>query len=69
MRQFSRLLRRRTLFEVSATTLVVAWLFVLGAYAYYASQAKPEVAGLAAAGILLLVAATSFLYAWREPKA
>ena len=69
MRQFSRLLRRRTLFEVSAITLLVAWLLVLVAYAYHAFQSGAEVAGIAAAAILLLVAATSFLYAWREPGA
>ena len=67
MRQLSRLLRRRTLFEASAITLGVAWSLVLGAYAYHAIQSGAEVAGIAAAAILLLIAATSFLYAWREP--
>jgi hypothetical protein len=69
MRQFSRLLRRRTLFEAFAITLAAAWIVVLAAYAYYALASKPAAGGLAAAGIVLLIAIASFLYAWREPEA
>jgi hypothetical protein len=69
MRQFSRLLRRWSLFGVSAIAAGVAWLLVLVAYAYYAANSKPQLAGGAAAVIVLLIAAASFLYAWREPGA
>ena len=68
----SRLLRARRrwgLFRVSAITLGLAWLLVLAAYAYYAANSRPGVSGIAAAAALLLIAAASFLYAWREPGA
>lgn len=66
---FSRLRRRWTLIRVSAIALGLAWLLVLAAYAYYAANSRPEVSGVAAAAVLLVIAIASFLYAWREPKA
>ncbi|HKW92560.1 MAG TPA: hypothetical protein VJX92_11715 [Methylomirabilota bacterium] len=69
MPQFSRLLRRWGVLRVSAITLVLAWLVVLAAYAYYASNGRPEPSGIAAGAVLALIAAASFLYAWREPGA
>jgi hypothetical protein len=69
MPQFSRLLGRWRLLRVSAITLGVAWLLVLAAYIYYASNANAEAPSYGAAAVLLLIAAASFLYAWREPGA
>jgi zinc transporter ZupT len=69
MPQFSRLLRRWRFLRVAAITLGVAWLLVLAAYFYYASNGHAEVPSYGAAAVLLLIAAASFLYAWREPGA
>jgi hypothetical protein len=66
---FSRALRRWTLFRVSAITLGVAWLGVLGAFVYASVGIRPAVSSILAAAALALIAAASFLYAWREPEA
>ena len=54
---------------MSALTLAVAWVLVLAGYAFYAVNSQPQVWGVAAAAIVLLIGAASFLYAWREPGA
>jgi len=69
MRQLSRLLRRWSLLRVAAVTLGAAWLLVLAAYVYYAANVSPSASSIVAASVLLLIAASSFMYAWREPAA
>jgi hypothetical protein len=67
MVQFSRLLRRWTLLRASAIVLGIAWLAVLAAYVDYGANTRPATSSAIAAAIVLLIAAASFLYAWREP--
>jgi hypothetical protein len=67
MAGFSRALRRRDLIQIGAVTLGVAWLGLLGAFAYAASTQQPSAAGLAAAASALLIGGAGILYAWREP--
>jgi branched-subunit amino acid ABC-type transport system permease component len=57
------------LFRVFAATLAVAWLGVLGAFVYGELRARPALSTILAAAALALIAAASFLYAWREPEA
>jgi len=67
MRSFSRTLAGWDLRLVAATTLAAGWLIVLAAFAYGAVSASPSLKTLGAAVLLLGIAATGFLYAWREP--
>ena len=65
----SRALRRWHLFRVSAITLALAWLAVLGAFVYASVRVRPALSSILAAAALLLIALAAFLYAWREPEA
>jgi ABC-type molybdate transport system substrate-binding protein len=67
MAPISRALRRWTLVRVSAITLGGAWLVVLAAYGYYAFNGRLGTSSIAAAAALAVIAAATFLYAWREP--
>jgi hypothetical protein len=60
-------IRRWDLVQVGAVTLGLAWLGLLGAFAYAATTQKPTTAGLAAAASALLIGGAAILYAWREP--
>jgi hypothetical protein len=53
--------------RIAGATLGVAWLIVLGAYAYAATLVNPSVGSVVAAVAALLIAGTAILYAWREP--
>jgi hypothetical protein len=67
MRSFSRTVAGWDLRLVAAATLAVGWAAVLAAFAYGAASASPSPKTLGAAALLLGIAATGFLYAWREP--
>ena len=69
MRSFSRTLARWNLRLVAAITLAAAWLFILAAFAYSAATTTPPASTIAAAAVLLGIAGTGFMYAWREPGA
>jgi hypothetical protein len=66
---FSRALRRWSLFRVSSIALTLAWLGVLAGFVYASIHIRPAVSSILAAVALVLIAAASFLYAWREPEA
>jgi hypothetical protein len=67
MVQFSRALRRWSLFRVGGATIAVAWLVVLAAFAYGATSTTPDLKTAGAAVFALGIAAACILYAWREP--
>lgn len=51
----------------AAAVLGVAWLGVLGAFAFGAISVQPGTESLVAAAALVAFAGAGFLYAWREP--
>jgi len=67
MAVFSRALRRRSLVRIAAVLLGLAWLAVLGAFAYASTTIKPSTPAIVAAVAGLLIAGGGTLYAWREP--
>jgi len=69
MRSFSRTLAQWNLRLVASTTLSAAWLVILAAFAYAATSKTPPAYTIAAAVVLIGIAGTGFLYAWREPGA
>ena len=54
---------------VASVTLGAAWLVVLASFAYEAASATPPLKAVGAAVLLLGIAITGILYAWREPGA
>jgi uncharacterized membrane-anchored protein len=67
MDQFSRRLRRWDLLRIAFVTLAAVWVIVVAAFVFAASSVQPSLSGIVAAAAALLIAATGFLYAWREP--
>ena len=69
MRRYSRVLARWDLRLVGSLTLAGAWLVVLASFVYDAASATPPPETIVAAVVLLGIAITGILYAWREPGA
>ena len=67
MSMFARPLRRWDPMRFAGAVLGVAWLAVLGAFAFGAISAQPGTESLIAAAALVAIAGAGFLYAWREP--
>jgi hypothetical protein len=51
----------------AAGALALAWLGVVGAFAYSATGVTPANPAIVAAASALLIAGAGILYAWREP--
>jgi len=54
-------------FRVAGGALALAWVIILGAFAYGATSVQPDYKSIGAAVFALGIAAACFLYAWREP--
>jgi hypothetical protein len=67
MAVLSRALGRRDLVRIAVTVLGLAWLLILGAFAYFAVSVQPSLGSLVAAAAAAAIAGAAFLYAWREP--
>jgi hypothetical protein len=69
MAQFSRAMRRWHLLRILSVPLGLAWLAVLGAFAYASANSRPAPSTIVAAAALAVIAGACFLYAWRDPGA
>ena len=67
MRRMSRTLAGWDLRLVGSLTLAAAWLVVLASFAYEAASDTPPLKTVGAAVLLLGIAITGILYAWRQP--
>jgi hypothetical protein len=67
MAVFSRALGRRSPVRIAAAALGLAWLAVLGAFAYASTAINPSTPAIVAAVAGLLIAGAGTLYAWRDP--
>ena len=54
-------------FRVAGGTIALAWLIILGAFAYGATGVQPDYKSIGAAVFALGIVAACFLYAVREP--
>ncbi len=55
--------------RIAATTIGLAWLALIGAYVFAGATAGFTAGAGVAALAALAIAASGFLYAWREPAA
>ena len=69
MAQFSRAMRRWHLLRILGVPLGLAWLAILGAFAYASTSSRPAPSTIVAAAALAVIAGACFLYAWRDPGA
>jgi len=67
--QFSRAMRRWRLLRILGVSLGLAWLAVLGAFAYASANLRPAPSTIVATAALAVIAGACFLYAWRDPGA
>jgi hypothetical protein len=65
MRQLSRAFRRRDPIRVAGTGFAISTALVLAAYIVNVIATQAKVGGVAAAVVLLAIACTGLLYAWR----